>query len=71
MRVEPAQANTCISIGEVCRQTSLGKSCIYDKIKCGEFPKPRQLTRGRVGWLQNEVFDWIESRPLADANLAA
>jgi prophage regulatory protein len=65
MRYEPDGAKKCIPIGEVCDQTSLGKSCIYDMVKRGEFPKPRQLTRGRVGWDQEAVSGWLESRPLA------
>ena len=71
MRSEPDHIKKCIPIGQVCQQTSLGKSCIYDKIKRGEFPKPRQLTRGRVGWLQDEVSAWVEGRPIADASDAA
>ena len=69
MRHEPDGPKQIISIGDVCRQTSLGKSCIYDKIKKGEFPKPRQLTRGRVGWVQAEVNSWAESRPIANASI--
>ena len=60
-----------ISITDVCEQTTLGKSCIYDKIASGEFPKPRQLTPGRVAWVQSEVSDWALSRPVATADIAA
>jgi prophage regulatory protein len=71
MRYESSHTKKCIPIVEVCRQTSLGKSCIYEKIKSGEFPKPRQLTAGRVGWIQDEVSTWVDSRPVADPSIAA
>lgn len=71
MRYEPDRAKKCIPIGEVCDRTSLGKSCIYDMIKRGEFPKPRQLTRGRVAWDSSAVEDWLESRPVAGEEIAA
>jgi len=31
----------------------------------GSFPKPRQLTDKRVGWLVREVEEWAESRPIS------
>jgi prophage regulatory protein len=71
MRYEPGRTKKCIPIGEVCDRTSLGKSCIYSMIKRGKFPKPRQLTRGRVGWDLASVDQWIESRPVAGEEIAA
>lgn len=71
MRSEPDRLKKYLSIGEVCFQTTLGKSCIYDKISQGDFPRPRQLTRGRVAWLQSDVEAWIDSRPVVEADVAA
>lgn len=71
MRTEPYRPTKFLPINNVCSLTSLGKSCIYDKISRGEFPKPRQLTKGRVGWLESDIESWIESRPVADADIAA
>lgn len=31
-----------------------------------DFPKPRQLSGRRVGWLSKEVQDWAESRPISE-----
>lgn len=28
----------------------------------GKFPKRRKLSTGAVGWLRNEINQWIESR---------
>ena len=68
MKHDPARIKKLIPIGEVCSQTTLGKSCIYDKVKKNEFPKPRKITAGRVGWVQDEITAWIESRPTAAVN---
>jgi len=71
MQHEPERAKKCIPIGEVCDRTSLGKSCIYDMMKRGQFPKPRQLTRGRVGWDLAAVDNWLDSRPVAGEEILA
>jgi len=34
--------------------------------KSGQFPKRRQLSPGRVGWLAAEIDAWVESRKEAD-----
>lgn len=31
----------------------------------GEFPKPRQLSGRRVGFLVRELEEWLESRPVS------
>ncbi|MFZ4858132.1 MAG: helix-turn-helix transcriptional regulator [Desulfuromonadaceae bacterium] len=35
---------------------------IYKLEKEGTFPKRKQLSEKRVGWLHTEVLDWITSR---------
>ncbi len=35
---------------------------IWRMEKTGSFPKRRQLSPGRVGWLASEVDAWLESR---------
>ena len=56
-----------LDIKEVCRsKVSLGKSCVYDKVRKGEFPSPILLSKGRVGWRESEVDAWINSRPIVD-----
>ena len=34
--------------------------------KRGEFPKRRQISPGRVGWLESEILAWVESRPVSN-----
>lgn len=47
---------------------SLSVNSLERLIASGIFPKPRQLTAQRVGWLVREVEEWAESRPVS-ANL--
>lgn len=30
----------------------------------GEFPKRRQISPNRVGWLESEVLEWVNTRPV-------
>ena len=53
-----------IRMPEVARTTSLSKSTIYDLIKANKFPRPKRLGKRAVGWLTDDIQNWIESRPL-------
>lgn len=44
----------------------LSKSTIEEEIRLGRFPKPRQFSARKVGWLVREVDAWIEARPESD-----
>ena len=44
----------------------LSKSTLEEEIRLGRFPKPRQFSARRVGWLVREVDEWIEGRPLSN-----
>lgn len=44
------------------QKIQLSDVTIWRMEKAGEFPKRRQLSPGRVGWLASEVDAWIESR---------
>lgn len=43
-------------------RTGLSRSTIYLHIQKGTFPKPIKLGERSVGWLENEIDDWLESR---------
>ncbi len=47
---------------EVQELTGLKRTTIYEKMKTGEFPVKIALTTRTVGWLQNEIEAWIESK---------
>ncbi len=50
----------------VCEVTSLSAFTVEDLVRKNDFPRPRQLSGKRVGWLAREVEAWAESRPIAD-----
>lgn len=50
---------------ELPRVTKLGMTTIQEEIRQGRFPKPRQLSPNRVGWLAREVTEWAETRPVS------
>ena len=39
--------------------------------KRGEAPKRRQISPGRVAWLESEILDWMKSRPVVETGRAA
>lgn len=52
-----------IEIEEVIERTGLSRSTIWRQEEEGEFPSRRQISSGRIGWLEEEVDEWIKSRP--------
>jgi prophage regulatory protein len=55
-----------LRLPEVERLSGLRRSAIYAAIKRGQFPKPRKLTAVASAWLEPEIRQWIETRPLAE-----
>ena len=43
-------------------RTGLPRSSIYAKVAKGKFPKPVQLNGRAVGWLADEIADWISNQ---------
>ncbi|MBD9400085.1 helix-turn-helix transcriptional regulator [Pseudomonas sp. PDM11] len=58
-----------IRLKEVTNSTGLARSTVYKFIAEGTFPKPVPLGDRCVGWVEEEVHDWImvriEARDLA------
>lgn len=46
----------------VTNRTGKTKSSIYADIADGSFPKPVQIGRRAVAWLESDIDDWIASR---------
>ena len=40
----------------------VARGTIRNWVKRGHFPKPRRLSASRIGWLESELKEWIESR---------
>lgn len=41
----------------------ISRSSFYALVRAGEFARPVQITKQRVGWLQSDVETFIASRP--------
>ena len=56
------------NIKAVIEITALSRSTIYEIINPksdyydANFPKPIHLTQNRVGWVSQEIYDWLESK---------
>lgn len=48
---------------EVIEISGMSKSTLKRAIRSGEFPSPRRLTPGRVGFRSDEVDHWLNTRP--------
>jgi predicted DNA-binding transcriptional regulator AlpA len=48
---------------EVIELTGMSRSTLKRAIRDGGFPSPRKLTRGRVGFRQDEIATWVATRP--------
>jgi prophage regulatory protein len=44
-----------------------GRTTVWRWEKNGQFPRRRKLGGRSVGWLENEVLEWIASRPQVGA----
>jgi prophage regulatory protein len=56
---------------EVVTRTSLSPSTIWRRMQVGDFPVSIQLSPGKVGWHEEEIERWLESRPRGVAQLPA
>jgi len=50
---------TVLRLPEVIRQTGLSRSSIYLRIANNEFPAPISLGGRAVGWLQQDIDEWV------------
>jgi prophage regulatory protein len=51
-----------IRLREVMSLTGLGRSSIYQMVAEGRFPASIKLGPRAVGWVEQEINDWIEAR---------
>lgn len=55
-----------LELEAVASAVALAATTIQRLVRDGEFPKPRQLSGRRVGWLVREIEEWAEGRPVSD-----
>ncbi|MBX9704536.1 MAG: AlpA family transcriptional regulator [Silvanigrellaceae bacterium] len=51
---------TILRLPVVKNRTGLSRSSIYLKVAKGEFPQPISLGERCVGWIEEEITNWIE-----------
>jgi prophage regulatory protein len=51
-----------LRLPEVEAMTGRKRTAIYDAIAVGKFPPPVPLGERAVGWLEDEIADWVEGR---------
>lgn len=56
--------NKLLRLPEVIKKVGLGKTSIYFRVRCGQFPPPVRLGGGRaVAWRSLDVDEWIRALP--------
>ncbi len=61
-----SMAPIMVDLDDAAKITGLAKSTIQSLIRDNDFPKPRQASKKRAGWLVREIIEWAESRPPAN-----
>ena len=51
-----------IRLREVMELTGLARSTVYKYVEAGTFPQPVPLGGRSVGWVEQEVEDWVLAR---------
>lgn len=62
MNHEPNEAPRLLRLPEVLKQTGLGRTTVFDLVRCGKFPPPVRLTSSARAWIEGEVSAWIDAR---------
>ena len=39
------------------------RSWIYDQMEANRFPRPVEIGMGSVGWFEDEIDEWVNTRP--------
>lgn len=51
-----------ITIDQLTKKVSLGRSTIYRLIAEGKFPKPFQLVPNRNAWIESDIDAWLSEK---------
>src|SRR5262245_9111620 len=53
-----------LSAKQVIDRTGLTYVTIWSRMKAGTFPRAREISPKKLGWLESELNDWIANLPL-------
>ncbi|BDT57225.1 hypothetical protein MasN3_07190 [Massilia varians] len=62
MAQQDQQTSRVLRRPKVQERTGLSKSGIYLAIQNGEFPRPIQIGKRAVGWLECDIEAWLRER---------
>ena len=65
------QTSSLLRLPDVRKVTGLSRSSIYRLESTGDFPKRVRLSERACAWRENELLDWIDSRPRVNEQSAA
>ena len=51
-----------LRIKDVIKITAMSNSTIYELIKSNDFPRPKRIGKRAVGWLENDIQNWVDTR---------
>lgn len=60
--------NSLLRLPDVQKLTGLSRSSVYRLEANGDFPKRVRLSERATAWREQELIDWIESRPRASGH---
>lgn len=66
MNAKVAVKPAYLDLPGACSFVALGETTLQKLVRENKFPKPRELSGRRVGWLVRELEEWAESRPVSD-----
>lgn len=55
-----------ISMNSVTERTGYSRVHLWRLIKTGKFPQPRKLSERKIGFLETDVDEWMQSRPVVN-----
>ena len=58
----PVSARKLLRLPAVRERTALSRSTLYALERAGQFPRRVQIGPRAVGWYEDEIAHWIESR---------
>jgi prophage regulatory protein len=56
------QLTPIVGVAAVCAALNVSKPTLYRMIRRGDFPRPIQVSPGRVGWKRSDIQRWIDVR---------
>lgn len=51
-----------LKLPDVMEKVGFGRSTIYRKASEGTFPKPIKLGERSVGWIEDEIDEWLDKQ---------